>query len=153
MPCHPPLALTRAPHKSGCEDRDLVMSFWFLLCPLSWLSILVKAMWWLLWLSPSWRGSPLRLFAFGSFKEHEHHLPGVCQMQVSSCLLCTTCPLQKDVWKKTTEKWTESASCHPPMVSSEVTALWACLNEKWFLSWHLGMWKANKCSHCFSASW
>lgn len=54
------LALGRPPHathpypyqgstcESGCEDRDLVMSFWFLLCHLSWLSIPVRATWCLL---------------------------------------------------------------------------------------------------------
>lgn len=102
--------------------------------------------------SLSWRGSSLWLFACCSFKDHQHHLPGVHQMQVSSCLLCTTCPLQKDLWKKTTKKWTVRASHHPPMPGPEVTVLWDCLSEKWFLSWHLGMWKANKCSCCFSAS-
>lgn len=110
--------------------------------------------------STSWQGlcpaptlNPPQLFAFDSFKEHQHHLPGVYRMQVRGCLLCTMCPLQKELWKKTTEKWTVSAFCHPPVVVSEVTALWACFSEMWFLSWHLGMWRASKCSCCFSASW
>lgn len=96
------------------------MSLWFPLCPVSWPSILVRATWWLpsLSLTHLVRFLP-QLFAFGSFKEHQHHLPGVYQMQVSGSLLCTTCPLQKGFWKKTAEKWTVSVYCHPPMVGSD----------------------------------
>lgn len=87
---HMQFTLPGAPHVCRCEDRELVMSFWFLLCPLSWLSILGRATWWLLSLSLTQlaRFPSQWLFAFGSFKEHQHHHPGVYQMQVRGCLLC-----------------------------------------------------------------
>lgn len=105
-----------------------------------------------------------------------NHLPGVYQMQVSGSLLLTTCPLQKDFWKKTTDKWTVSVSCHPPMVGSDsehcepasmksdfLADIWACRrlisactafqpankNQLWFISsLYLHMHRENSHWYC-----
>lgn len=147
----PTLSPTGVPHECGCEDRDLVM---------------IPAVPLVLTQQPGESNVMTALTVTHTAGEVPScgYLPLVaskstnitslgstrCRLAVACFVLRAHC--KRTFGRKTTEKWTVSASRHPPMVGSEFTALWACLNEKWFLSWHLGMWKANKCSQCFSVS-